>query len=130
MKHDDTRIYQKALELVRLSAQVIEGLPTGYAFLADQLKRASSSVALNFSEGYSKKSKREQHHYFRIACGSTYEVSAAFDVADCFEVINQAHLTKGKDLCDHLAAMITRFMAVPGRASPPAGTTEVHLPRT
>ena len=129
MKHDDTRIYKRSLELVRLTAQVIDQLPTGYAFLVDQLKRASSSVPLNFSEGYSKKTIREQHHYFRIARASAYEVSAAFDVADCFGVISQAHLTKGKDLCDHLAAMITRFMAVPGRANPPAGTTKAPRPR-
>ena len=110
MRHDDTRIYRRALELVRLTAQVIEELPVGYAFLVDQLKRASSSIALNFGEGFSKKSKREQHHYFRIARASAYEVSSAFDVADCFGVISQAKLVKGKDLCDHIAAMITRFM--------------------
>jgi hypothetical protein len=39
-----------ALELVRLTAQVIEELPVGYAFLVDQLKRASSSIPLNFGE--------------------------------------------------------------------------------
>ena len=64
----------------------------------------------DFGEGFSKKSKREQFHYFRIARGSAYEVSSALDVADCFGVISKDHLLTGKDQCDHLAAMITRFM--------------------
>ncbi len=123
MRHDSTRIYQRSLELVRLTAQVIEQLPHGYGFLVDQLKRASSSVPLNFSEGFAKGTAREQARYFRIARGSAYEVSAALDVAHCFNVISETHLAKGKDLCDHLAAMLTKFKVAPGRASSPRGAT-------
>ena len=118
MRHDDTRIYQTALELVRFGDQVVQRFPPGYAFLRDQIRRASSSVPLNFAEGFSKKTRREQHHYFRIARASAHESSAAFDVSDCLGIISTDHLAKGKDLCDHLAAMITRFMAAPGPATP------------
>lgn len=109
MKHDDTRIYQRSLELVRLAKQVLDRLPTGYGFLADQLRRAASSVPLNFSEGYAKSSIREQRRYFAIARGSVYEVAAILDVAAEFELIKPAVHTEGKERCDHLAAMLTRF---------------------
>ena len=109
MKHDNTRIYQRSLELITITKQVIDNLPTGYGFLADQLRRSSSSIALNFSEGYSKGTLREQRRFFRIARASAYEVAAILDVADRFGVIAPALHVDGKDICDHLAAMLTRF---------------------
>ena len=54
MQFDNTRIYQKALELVSLSQRLLNELPLGYGFLGDQLKRAACSVPLNFAEGYAK----------------------------------------------------------------------------
>lgn len=109
MQHDNTLIYQRSLELVRLVKQVIDELPSGYAFLADQLRRAASSVALNFSEGYGKSTPAEQRRYFRIARGSAYEVAAALDVALAFGAVSTERQSQGKELCDHLAAMLTRF---------------------
>lgn len=109
MKHDNTRIYRRSLELIALCKQVLDSLPPGYAFLADQLRRASASIVLNFSEGYSKRSHREQRRYFDIARGSAYEVSAIFDVADRFGIIEEGLHATGKDVCDHLAAMLTLF---------------------
>ena len=76
MLHTDTRIYRKSLKLIRLSAQVIDGLPRGHAHLADQLRRAASSITLNFSEGAGKSSARDRRRYFHTARGSANEVVA------------------------------------------------------
>ena len=51
----------------------------------------------------------EQRRFFRIARGSAYEVAAALDVGLGFAAVSQAHHAQGKDLCDHLAAMLTKF---------------------
>ena len=109
MQHKHTRIYQKALELVRLAKAVVSELPPGFAFLSDQLRRASSSIVLNFSEGCAKKSPKERKRYFRIARGSTLEVMAILDVANEWEAIQKAHHEKGQDLCDHVSAMLYQF---------------------
>ena len=74
MKHDDTRIYRRLLEFVRLSKQVLDELPTGYGFLAAQLRRAASSIVQNFSEGYGKGTLREQRRFFRIQSPVKYKV--------------------------------------------------------
>jgi four helix bundle protein len=94
---------------VRVIKQVIDELPPGYGFLADQLRRAASSVALNFSEGYGKSTPADQRRYFRIARGSAYEVAAALDVAHGFDAVTAERKAQGKEICDHLAAMLTRF---------------------
>ena len=109
MQYDNTRIYHRSLELIDLTRIVIAELPSGYGFLADQLRRAASSIPLNFAEGYGKHTKREQRRFFMIARGSACEVAAALDVAWRFGVIADDHHTRGCELCDHLARMLTLF---------------------
>jgi len=109
MRHTQTRLYQRSLELIDVAKSVMEQLPTGYGFLADQLRRASSSVVLNFSEGSSRSSIRERRRYFQIARGSVLEVSAILDVAARFGAIDGATHSQGADLCDHLSAMLFKY---------------------
>lgn len=111
MQYENTRIYQRAIELVALSQRILNELPVGYAFLADQLKRAACSIPLNFAEGYAKGSLKEQRRFYRIARGSACEVAAIFDVAHTMGVMRDADHEQGKDICDHLARMLTRFRA-------------------
>lgn len=109
MQYDNTKIYRRAIELVALCQRVLNELPVGYGFLSDQLKRAACSVPLNFAEGYAKGSLKEQRRFFRIARGSACEVAAIFDVAHTMGVIRDVDHAIGKELCDHLARMLTRF---------------------
>ena len=109
MEYDNTLIYQRSLELIALSRQVIENMPPGYAFLNDQLRRAASSIPLNFAEGYGRQTAREQRRYFVIARGSASEVAAILDVAHGFGVLEENLHLRGRDLCDHIARMLTRF---------------------
>ena len=87
----------------------MESLPTGYGFLADQLRRAAASVTLNFSEGSGKSSARDRRRFFNIAKGSAYEVAAVLDVAVQFGVLDFDTRARGLALCDHLGGMLTRY---------------------
>ena len=109
MKHIDTRIYRRALELVELAREVLRQLPSGYGFLADQLRRAAASVPLNFAEGCAKRSTKERRRYFDTARGSGYEVAAVLDVAGTFGVIDAALCERGHDLAEHLGAMLAKY---------------------
>lgn len=109
MQHTNSRIYRRALELVALVHSVADQLPRGYGFLADQLRRAAASVALNFAEGSGKRSRADRQRYFLTAKGSAYEVAAGLDVAHAFSAISPELHTCGLDLCDHLGAMLSRY---------------------
>lgn len=109
MHHRNSRIYQRALELIELAKTVVDELPTGFGFLADQLRRASASVLLNFSEGCGKRTARDRKCYFQRAKGSAYEVGSIFDVAQCFGVIADDRHERGQDICDHLGAMLSKY---------------------
>ena len=49
--HEKLDVYQAAIDFVALADDVVENLPRGRAYLADQLQRASTSVPLNVAEG-------------------------------------------------------------------------------
>ena len=109
MQFSQTKIYLRTMDLIDLSQTILRDLPLGYGFLADQLRRAASSIPLNFAEGYGKRTPKEQRRFFMIARGSTNEVAAILDVGCRLGVITKDKHEHGMELCDHLARMLTRF---------------------
>jgi len=109
MLHKETRIYQRSLELIDLTKRILDSLPRGYGFLADQLRRASGSVTLNFAEGCGQRTPAMRRKHFTIARGSVLEVTAAVDVAQRFGVVDDRAQAEVRDLCDHISAMLYRF---------------------
>jgi four helix bundle protein len=109
MNYRTTRIYVRSLELVDLVAHVVRGLPAGYAFLADQLRRSASSVPLNYLEGCGRSGEADRRRFFAIAVGSAHEAAGTLDVMCRFRVIGSRERDAGQDMCDHLIAMLRRF---------------------
>ena len=50
--HERLDVYQAALKFVILTNEIIENLPRGRAYLADQFQRASTSILLNIGLRY------------------------------------------------------------------------------
>jgi four helix bundle protein len=109
MLHERTRIYTTSLELNRTCADVVAKLPTGFSFLADQIRRASASVTLNFAEGCRRTGKADRQRFFTMAAASASEVSAILDVAHAHRAIADGPRAKGKELTDHLSAMLRLY---------------------
>ena len=65
--HDNLDVYKAAIEFVALADSVVEHLPRGRAHLADQLHRASTSIALNIAEGAGEYARNEKHRFYRMA---------------------------------------------------------------
>ena len=104
-----TRIFAEAQNLVQEGNGLTAQLPRGYGYLADQLRRASTSIILNFAEGNGKKGLKERQRFFRIAKGSLYEVAAVYDVALSFGLIGKPFHEKVIDRCDYIAAMLSKW---------------------
>jgi four helix bundle protein len=58
--HEKLDVYQAALSFILLIDEMVELLPKGRAYLADQLLRAGTSVALNIAEGAGEYSGNEK----------------------------------------------------------------------
>jgi four helix bundle protein len=109
MNYRTTSIYRRSLELIDIVARILKTLPPGYAFLADQLRRSSSSITLNYLEGCGRTSAGDRRRFFVIASGSAHEVAATLDVMSRFGVLSDEDRRIGHDLCDHLVAMLRHF---------------------
>jgi four helix bundle protein len=68
------------LELVVLISELVEQLPRGKAYLADQLQRAGTSVPLNIAEGAGEHSLSKKARFYRMAKRSATECASIFDV--------------------------------------------------
>jgi four helix bundle protein len=72
--------YEVSLDVIRSLRTVVSCVERHDRDLADQLKRAASSVALNLSEGQ-RLTKGNTHKHYSIAHGSANEVKAALQTA-------------------------------------------------
>ena len=109
MRHEQTIVYEKCIALMETAQQVIEQLPKGFAFLADQLRRNTSSVAHNFAEGYYQDSRRQQRRFFGYAIQSAREASTSFDTARAFRAAREQTIEAGKALALELVRMLSKF---------------------
>ncbi len=92
--------------------------------LADQIKRAASSAALNAGEGR-RREGRDRVHHFRILNGSAAEVHTALRVAVAWGYFEPRAVAQALRLVDRLVAMTWRLghpAAAPGVTEPAAKT--------
>jgi hypothetical protein len=62
-------VYQKAVDFADHIAALTETFPRGYGFLADQLNRASLSIAANIAERNGRFTKAERKDLYTIGRG-------------------------------------------------------------
>ena len=75
-------VWQKAMQLVKLVYAQIRLLPPEERFaLADQMRRAVTSIPSNIAEGNGRASNRDYAHFLAIARGSLFEVMTQIEIA-------------------------------------------------
>ncbi len=77
--HDRMPAYRVARELNAGCSRMISKLGAGRGDLADQLRRAAASVALNLAEGAGEFAPREKARFYRMARRSGTECAAVLD---------------------------------------------------
>ena len=98
--------YDAALGVVSALRPVLGQLMKQDRALADQLRRAGSSVALNIAEG-NRRTGQDRLQFFRIAAGSAAEVRAALEVAQAWGSIDTAQVAEAE--IDRVLAMLWRL---------------------
>ena len=76
--------------------------------LADQLKRAAASIALNVSEAAHAKGANRKAH-FHIAAGSANESRAALRVASAWGYVDAREMSTAEDKLDHCVAVLWKL---------------------
>src|ERR1700691_4454435 len=96
--HEKLDVYHAAIDLVILINTVVENLPRGRAYLADQLQRAGASVPLNIAEGAGEFSANEKIRFYRMAKRSATECAGIFDICQQLKIIDEKNYSKSREL--------------------------------
>ena len=109
--HERLDVYQVAIEFISESGLTINTIPPGHASLADQLRRAATSICLNIAEGSGEFSPKEKARFYRIAKRSATECAAILDVLRIRVLADSV----GQGVCEQLDArkeMLRRIVSM------------------
>lgn len=82
-------VYQKSLSFINQIYSLTKNWPKTELFsLTDQIRRASTSIALNIAEG-SSRSRKDFSHFLDISKGSCFETTAILHIA-----LSQSYITE------------------------------------
>lgn len=109
LDHEKLDVYHAAIDLVAMVDGIVEHLPRGRGYLADQFQRAALSVPLNIAEGAGEYSSSEKGRFYRMAKRSATECAGIFDVCARLRLIEEEHHKKGRELLLRIVAMLTRL---------------------
>ena len=117
--HDRLDVYQAAVQFVGLVDPLLDKAPAGRGYLADQLRRAATSIALNIAEGAGEFSPKEKVRFYRIARRSATECAAVLDVLGQLRLADEESLVTGRQLLQRIVSMLVRMSqgVEPGRGT-------------
>jgi len=98
--------YEVSVQLVGSLREIVPLVERSDRDLADQMRRAASSVVLNIAEGQ-RSAKGNKHKHYAIAHGSANEVKAALDVAVAWGWLADASAPRA--ILDRLLALLWRL---------------------
>jgi four helix bundle protein len=119
--HEKLDVYQLAIEFVARANDVVENLPRGRGYLADQLQRAALSIVLNIAEGAGKFSSKDKAAFYLRARGSSTESAAVLDVCARLKLVNAGTGEEHKAVLERIAQMLTKLVKV-NQERPGSGT--------
>jgi four helix bundle protein len=112
--HERLDVYQAGIELVAKADDIVEQLPRGRAYLADQLQRAATSVPLNVAEGAGEFSKKDKARFYRMALRSATECAALLDVCRKLALGDEPTLVAARALLLRIVSMLTKMAKLLG----------------
>ena len=120
--HERLDVYQVALTFFVIANDVVENLPRGRGYLADQLQRASTSVALNVAEGAGEYSAKDKARFYRMAKRSATECAAILDVCQRLGLMAEERYRVGREHLLRAVSMLVRLVRSIGESGTGTGT--------
>ena len=101
-------VWSKAMDFIELIYKTTHKFPSSEIYgLTSQIRRASTSIALNIAEGSGSGTDKEFCRFLSIALRSSYEVVCGVEVAKRLNYCSSNESDILLKLCDELSAMIT-----------------------
>ncbi len=103
-------VYRAAIKFAGWRRQLLKRLPAADGDLADQIRRASTSITLNIAEGCGEFSAPERARFYRMSRRSAAECAAVLDLFEELELFRAEALEDGRVLLDRIVAMLTAMI--------------------
>lgn len=110
---------QLAVEFVARANDIVEQLPRGRGYFADQLQRAALSIVLNIAEGSGKFSPADKAVFYTRARGSATESAAVLDVCRKLNLTSPSATIENKAVLERVARMLTKLIKSRRLSAPP-----------
>jgi four helix bundle protein len=121
-EHERLDVYRAAIELLTLADTIAAGLSRGRAYLSDQLRRASTSIAFNIAEGAGEFATADKARFDRIARRSATEAAAILDACRTLQLADASALATGRALLLRIVAMLTAMVVKLGESGSGSGS--------
>ena len=109
-EHEKLDVYQASIEFLVLADEIASSLPNGRAYMADQLRRAASSISLNIAEGAGEFSKGDKARFYRMSRRSGTECAGILDACRVLRLSDEPLLERGRELLVRIVAMLTAMV--------------------
>jgi four helix bundle protein len=117
----DLRVYQEAHACAAAVANAVTGFPAEERFaLANQLRRAATSIYANIAEGHARLSPREQLRFYEMSRSSLVETRAHIDQAGVRTLLTPATERDLQQRCVHVDRLLVGLI----RATRPTESNE------
>ena len=103
------RVYQRSIDFLAFTMEVVTSLPKGHSDLADQLLRAAQSQPRNIAEGAGRRTTADQARFYTIARGSAMEAAAALDTMLVMKLVAGPTHAQGIERLEAIVAMLTKL---------------------
>ncbi len=110
LDYENLDVYHVAVEFVAKANDIVEQLPRGRGYLADQLQRAALSIVLNIAEGAGKFSPADKAAFYLRARGSATECAAVHDVCGRLKLVALDVVGENKALLTRIVQMLTNLI--------------------
>lgn len=98
-------VYQRAIEFLALTCDIVSDLPRGHVERGDQLVRSAESVVRNIAEGAGRWSVPDSAKHYKIARGEAMECAASLDVLKLRELVTQPRYDDGIRLLEGVSTL-------------------------
>ena len=109
LDYEKLDVYRASINFITVTSEIVENLPTGKSFIANQLQRAATSIPLNVAEGAGEFSASEKARFYRIARRSATECAAILEVCRRFGVVEELCFEKGRELLVRIVSMLVKM---------------------
>ena len=114
--YKDLILWQKAMELVKLTYLLIRKLPKEETYaLSDQMRRVAISIPSNIAEGNERKSKTEYIRFLDISRGSLFELETQLNIGVMLEFFNDNDVKEIFGLITEVNKMINSLITKLGK---------------